>query len=117
MQLEGRNAIVTGAADGIGPAIVTTLIERGAHVLAVDIAGTRLANAHRGRRNVHCLSQDVAAPGASERCVQTVHRHRYLPRGAGERPGASRLLGQQDLPRASWSTDGYSERHRVPRPR
>jgi NAD(P)-dependent dehydrogenase (short-subunit alcohol dehydrogenase family) len=46
MQLDGRNAIVTEAAESIGAATVTTLIERGAHILAHDIAAVRLIKAH-----------------------------------------------------------------------
>ncbi len=44
--LEGRGAIVTGGANGIGKAIVHALIENGAHVAIVDIdaqAGTQTA--------------------------------------------------------------------------
>ncbi len=38
MELMNKTAIVTGAAGGIGQAIVTTLREQGANVLAVDIS-------------------------------------------------------------------------------
>jgi NAD(P)-dependent dehydrogenase (short-subunit alcohol dehydrogenase family) len=70
MQLEGRKAIVTGAADGIGAATAAILVERGASVLAVDIQGQRLADAHGTRPKTFCLEQDVAASHASQRIVQ-----------------------------------------------
>lgn len=38
MELKGRNAIVTGAAGGIGAAVATALHERGARVLLADLA-------------------------------------------------------------------------------
>lgn len=38
MELKGRNAIVTGAAGGIGAAVAAALHERGARVLLADLA-------------------------------------------------------------------------------
>lgn len=42
MQLDGRVAVITGAASGIGLAMVATFIEAGADVVAVDISAAAL---------------------------------------------------------------------------
>ena len=39
--LEGKTAIITGAASGIGLAAAETFIEKGARVLACDLKGCR----------------------------------------------------------------------------
>jgi NAD(P)-dependent dehydrogenase (short-subunit alcohol dehydrogenase family) len=49
MQIQGRSAIVTGGASGLGAATVALLAERGMHVVAFDRqdwAGTPVAGAH-----------------------------------------------------------------------
>ncbi len=43
MSLRGRVAVVTGAAGGIGQAIVASLIDQGAHVHGLDLNATALA--------------------------------------------------------------------------
>ncbi len=42
LQLEGKVAIVTGAAQGIGAAVMRVLLEQGAHVAAIDINKEKL---------------------------------------------------------------------------
>jgi len=41
MQIQGRNAIVTGASSGLGAACVQRLLERGARVVGLDLAPPR----------------------------------------------------------------------------
>jgi 3-oxoacyl-[acyl-carrier protein] reductase len=69
MRLEGKVAIVTGAASGIGQATAQLFAHEGARVLAVDRPGTALAEAHAGIGGIATLEQDVAAEGAAERIV------------------------------------------------
>lgn len=67
--LEGKAAIVTGAASGIGEAAVKLFVEEGARVLAVDLPGSPLAGKHGDNANVVCLEQSVTEDGAAERIV------------------------------------------------
>lgn len=69
LRLEGRAAIVTGAASGIGQASADLFAQEGAMVLAVDRPGTELKAAHR-HAYVTTLEQDIAEPGAAERIVE-----------------------------------------------
>jgi 3-oxoacyl-[acyl-carrier protein] reductase len=67
--LEGRTAIITGAASGIGAATAQLFAEHGARVLAVDLAAERLEAEHAGRAGVDLWVQDVAAPEAPETII------------------------------------------------
>jgi 3-oxoacyl-[acyl-carrier protein] reductase len=69
MELKGRIALVTGAGGGIGRAIVTTLAEAGAHVLAVD----RDAAAIEKLGSIcEPVVADLADPAAIARAMQNV---------------------------------------------
>ena len=73
MRLQGKIAIITGAADGIGRGAAVKFAKEGADSLLVDIneAGlkeTAAAVAKTGRK-AKILVQDVAAPDAGEKIV------------------------------------------------
>ena len=56
MKLAGKNAIVTGAASGIGKAIATLFLQNGANVLVVDVA------------NLDSAAEDLGKFGRVETC-------------------------------------------------
>lgn len=102
-QLEGRNAIVTGAADGIGRAITELFAREGARVLAVDLSREKLAGAFDGVPAIDSLAQDVAAFDAGEVLVNAARERLggldILVNNAGI-PGDLALL--QETTDANW---------------
>lgn len=75
-----RVAIVTGAAGGIGQAMVRAMVRQGMRVLAVDKLdatlhelATAIQTAH-GSGWVCALTEDLCSPGASERIVAAAQR-------------------------------------------
>lgn len=69
--LQGKRAIVTGAASGIGEAIAMAFLAEGAQVLAVDLAEEGLAEAFKNQPSATLLAQDVTQANAAETIVNT----------------------------------------------
>ena len=69
-QLDGRTAIVTGGASGIGEALVRRLVDAGAQVLAADLDAARGA-ALAAATGCSFRATDVAAPAENEALVAT----------------------------------------------
>ena len=69
MQLEGKSAIITGAASGIGAASARLFAERGARVLAVDRPGTPLSEQHAGQPAISALALDITGEDAPQLIV------------------------------------------------
>lgn len=74
MKLQGRTALVTGAARGIGLAIVQRFLDEGARVALVDRDGPAVEAAAKtlGRATFPIVA-DVTRPDDVERAVQTAH--------------------------------------------
>jgi len=69
-RLEGRVAIITGAAGGIGRAAAELFVAEGARVLMMDRDGDALADAAKSLgRSAVCVTGDVADPATAERAV------------------------------------------------
>ena len=69
MRLDGRIAIITGAASGIGRATAHLFAEEGARVLAVDLPDVGLATAHTDKDAIAVLEQDVADANAADTII------------------------------------------------
>jgi len=69
MRLNGRVAIVTGAASGIGRACAQLFAREGAQVLAVDLPGKNIAEALDGHDRIATLEKSVADADAAEAIV------------------------------------------------
>jgi len=69
-RLEGKVAVVTGAADGIGQAIASRFLAEGASVLAADLSGEKLqASLGAPGARLRLVTQDVTAGDAPERLI------------------------------------------------
>jgi len=68
-KMDGKVAIVTGAASGIGEAIAALFLAEGARVIAVDLPGRGLGERFGAESLVERLEVDVTAPDAPERIV------------------------------------------------
>jgi NAD(P)-dependent dehydrogenase (short-subunit alcohol dehydrogenase family) len=68
-KLDGKVAIVTGAASGIGEAIAALFLKEGARLVAVDLPGRGLGERFGAEPQVERLEGDVTAHDAPERIV------------------------------------------------
>jgi len=69
MRLEGRRAVVTGAASGMGAATAKLFASEGASVFAVDRPGSDIAGALAGVAAVRILEKDITDGDAAEAIV------------------------------------------------
>ena len=69
MRLEGRVAVITGAASGMGAATTKLFTGEGSTVFAIDRPGAGIASVHAGNERVTCLDQDITGEGAAEAII------------------------------------------------
>ncbi|MDO5604165.1 MAG: SDR family oxidoreductase [Paracoccus sp. (in: a-proteobacteria)] len=93
--LTGRTAIVTGAAQGIGRAIVNAMAAAGARVIAVDLQADAVTRLDREMPGVTALAGDVtdaSLPSALDAMLQSANlRPDILVNNAGIARGADAL--------------------------
>jgi 2-hydroxycyclohexanecarboxyl-CoA dehydrogenase len=82
MRLEGRSALVTGGAKGIGEAIVRRLAAEGAHVWIGDI-DTDGAERVAAETGAEAVALDVTDPESARAAVETAGRLDVLVNNAG----------------------------------
>ena len=68
-RLDGKVAVVTGCASGVGESVAKLFTERGSKVLAVDVNADGLESAMEGIENVVTMPQDVTETNAAEKII------------------------------------------------
>jgi NAD(P)-dependent dehydrogenase (short-subunit alcohol dehydrogenase family) len=68
-RLQGKVAVITGAASGIGAAAVDLFTAQGASVAANDISQEALEKRHGGNARVVCIGRDLTDEGAAQAVV------------------------------------------------
>ena len=69
-KLQGKRAVVTGAASGIGAAIARSFLDAGAHVYAVDLPHQNIVDVYKEDGTAHTLEQDITQSDAAQRIVE-----------------------------------------------
>ncbi|MDG1844964.1 MAG: SDR family NAD(P)-dependent oxidoreductase [Acidimicrobiales bacterium] len=69
-RLDGKVAVVTGCASGVGESVAKLFAEQGAEVLAIDVNNDGLETAMQGVANVVSLPQDVTVNGAGDKIIR-----------------------------------------------
>lgn len=66
-RLKGKNAVVTGAASGLGRAVTLTFLREGANVMGADINETRLREVEAGAATTPIRTSGRISPWVSRR--------------------------------------------------
>ncbi|MEM7452506.1 MAG: SDR family oxidoreductase, partial [Pseudomonadota bacterium] len=73
--LNEKTAIITGAANGIGKAITTLFLERGAQVVATDLAEDDLAAAFGSHDHARLVTGDIASDDVQAAVIAAAEAH------------------------------------------
>lgn len=73
--LDGRVAVVTGGASGMGVAVARIFLRAGARVVAADRNAAGLAAAFEGEKDVVSVAGDITADGVAANLLDTALRH------------------------------------------
>ncbi|MEO0347517.1 MAG: SDR family oxidoreductase [Pseudomonadota bacterium] len=73
--LSAKTAVVTGAANGIGKAITTLFLERGAQVVATDLAADDLEAAFGSHDRARLVTGDISDDGVQAAVVAAAQEH------------------------------------------
>jgi NAD(P)-dependent dehydrogenase (short-subunit alcohol dehydrogenase family) len=110
-RFDGRNVVVTGAARGIGRAIVTAFLREGATVLAADLDGLRLeaTAAELASPRLHTRAGDIGdakdAAAMVEHAISTFGRLHVLVNNAGMMPDGPILEVGEELFARTFATN------------
>ncbi|MGV9801272.1 D-threitol dehydrogenase [Mycobacterium sp. NPDC003449] len=104
-RLDGRTALVTGAASGIGASIAAAYAAKGARIAAVDLNAAGAADAARAlgpdHRGFHCdVADPESVPRAVEEVVEAFGRIDILVNSAG----IARLAEAEEMSLADWDS-------------
>ena len=76
MKLDGKTALITGGASGIGRAIVLSFARHGARVICADVNQEKAAEvakeAKSGNYAIESVAVDLADPKSARRCAAEV---------------------------------------------
>jgi NAD(P)-dependent dehydrogenase (short-subunit alcohol dehydrogenase family) len=102
-QFEGKIAIITGAASGIGYTVAHHLASRGARVVGVDLSDTVGAlMAELPGKGHHGIARNLTAPEAAGEIVQETIRVAGVPHILVNSAGVALLDAAVDVPAARW---------------
>ncbi|MEO0364164.1 MAG: SDR family oxidoreductase [Pseudomonadota bacterium] len=73
--LNGKRAVITGAANGIGRAIAELFVQRGASVVATDINADELRDAFEGADNVTTIVGDIASDATHQAILDAAEKN------------------------------------------